>query len=127
MDEPRRKRILVVEDEPLVAMLLEDMLIELGFEVVGPALRLDAATELAGREPLDGAILDVNLGEARSDAVAAALAERGIPFAFATGYAAPGGAWGERVPVLRKPFRQDAVGAVVETLLAAASASGTKC
>jgi DNA-binding response OmpR family regulator len=104
MPEDRRKRILVVEDEALVAMLLEDMLIDLGFEVVGPALTLEHALELVLAEPVDAAILDVNLGSCRSYPVAEEVAAKGIPFIFASGYDSPGADWNEDATVLRKPF-----------------------
>ncbi|KQT53667.1 hypothetical protein ASG43_17670 [Aureimonas sp. Leaf454] len=83
---PTRKRVLVVEDEMMVAMMIEDMLIDLGFDVVGPAMRLEAALLLADREAIDGAVLDVNLGSEKSFPVAEVLLARGIPFCFATGY-----------------------------------------
>lgn len=81
-----RRRVLVVEDEMLVAMLIEDMLTDLGFEVVGPAMRLEAAMPLATEAELDFAVLDVNLGDRKSFPVAEILRKRGVPFIFATGY-----------------------------------------
>ena len=79
--------MLVVEDEVLVAMLIEDMLTELGFEVLGPAMRLDAALKNGeGTIVFDLAVLDVNLANEQSFPVAHLLQERGIPFFFATGY-----------------------------------------
>ena len=100
-----RRRVLLVEDESVVAMLLEDMLAEFGYEVVGPVARLDKAMEMAQREALDLAILDVNLNGKEVYPAAAALAARGIPFVFVTGYGkssvrAP---YGDR-PTLQKPF-----------------------
>ncbi len=79
-------RLLVVEDEAMVAMLVEDMLAELGHSVVGPAMRLDQALPLAREAEFDFAILDVNLGGQLSFPVAEVLRARGIPFIFATGY-----------------------------------------
>ena len=76
------KRILVLEDEPLVAMLLEEMLIDLGCEVVGPASSLGEGERLAREAALDAAVLDVNLNGEMSDTVAAILRRRGIPFAL---------------------------------------------
>ena len=79
-------RVLIVEDESLLVMVLEDMLPELGYEVVASAYSVDSALRtLEAHEP-DLAILDVNLGGARSFPVADALAIRGIPFVFASGY-----------------------------------------
>jgi CheY-like chemotaxis protein len=117
VDESRRKRILVVEDEPLVAMLLEDMMSDLGFEVVGPALRFERAVELVESEALDAAILDVNLGDRRSYPVAEMLVARGVPFVFATGYGSAGTEWEPRVPILRKPFQAEVVSSVMFDLL----------
>ena len=83
-------RLLVVEDETLVAMLLEDMLSDLGCEIVGPVGTVTAALELAEREQLDGAILDVNLAGSPIYPVADVLRHRGVPFLFTTGYGAGG-------------------------------------
>jgi CheY-like chemotaxis protein len=102
----RRLRILIIEDEMLVAMNIEDMLLDLGHEVAGLAGRLDAALSLAREAEFDLAMLDVNLAGETSFPVAAVLAERSIPFLFATGYGAKGIAEEYRDrPVLQKPFR----------------------
>jgi CheY-like chemotaxis protein len=109
-----RLRVLLVEDEILVAMLLEDMLAELGHTIIGPVARLDKAVEMARSEALDLAILDVNLNGKEAYPVAEALDARGIPLVFATGY----GTGGLRVlyrnrPTLSKPFlRRDLVQAL---------------
>ena len=80
-------RIFVVEDEALVAFEMEDVLQEMGFSVVGPSLRLEDAKELARREEIDAAFLDVNLGRGdTSQPVVEILRERGIPYAFVTAY-----------------------------------------
>jgi CheY-like chemotaxis protein len=94
------RRFLIVEDEPVVAMALEDMLLDLGCVIVGPALRLRTAMEFATVETFDGAILDINLGCDRSFPVAEILRARGIPFIFATGYGKQG---------LEAPFEDDTV------------------
>lgn len=101
-------RILLVEDEMLVAMLLEDMLTESGHTVIGPVAKLDQAVEAARNESIDLAILDVNLQGHEVFPVAEALAARQIPFVFSTGYGAGGlpEAWRQR-PTLQKPFRRD--------------------
>jgi DNA-binding response OmpR family regulator len=117
MHDGARKRILIVEDEPLVAMLLEDMLTDLGFDVAGPALRLERGLELASSDELDAAILDVNLGGSRSYEVAEALRERGVPFAFATGYDELDSDDQEQVPIVRKPYRQDQIKEVLRQLI----------
>ena len=90
-----------------IAMLLEDMLQDLGYEVVGPAGRLAAAIALAEGEALDGAILDVNLAGEPIYPVVEALVRRNVPFVFSTGYGSAGvePAFRDR-PVLQKPFAQ---------------------
>lgn len=115
----RRLRILVVEDEMLVAMNIEDMLLELGHEVAGLASRLGPAVALAQEAAIDAAMLDVNLAGESSFAVADVLAERGIPFLFATGYGRQG--IDERYrdrPLLQKPFRAQDLAAQFEALFA---------
>ena len=112
------KRILVVEDEPIVAIALQDMLADLGYEVVGPALRLAGALALARTEAIDAAILDVNMGDGDSYGVAAELRARGIPYLFATGYGRDGLAAGhEATAVLQKPYRESQVDAALRRLL----------
>lgn len=81
------RRILLVEDEFLVALLVEEALRDLGCEVVGPIDDVDGALAVARDERLDGALLDVNLNGRLVYPVAEVLQERGIPFAFTTGYA----------------------------------------
>lgn len=80
------KRVLVVDDEFLVAMGLEDNLRSLGYVVVGPVGTLDGAMTAAAHEQVDAAILDVNLAGEAVYPAAAILAERGIPFIFCSGY-----------------------------------------
>jgi CheY-like chemotaxis protein len=100
-------RILLVEDEALIAALAADMLQDLGVQVIGPAPSLAQALALARTEPLDAAVLDINLREERVDAVAALLRERGIPFVFATGYGRDGMAPDGQPPVVEKPYTQE--------------------
>ena len=109
-------RILIVEDEALVAMLLEDMVADAGHEAVLAAASVgEALGHVRERaEAFDFAILDVNLAGEASYPIAEALAAAGKPFAFSTGYG-PGSlpaAWRDR-PVLAKPFS----GADLERLL----------
>lgn len=78
-------RILVVEDEPLISMLLADWLVELGHEVLGPAETVGEALRLIDETNPTAAILDVNLHDQRCDDIAEKLAARSIPMAFATG------------------------------------------
>jgi DNA-binding response OmpR family regulator len=98
-------RILVVEDTLLVAEMIEDALHDFGCDVIGPAPRLQRGLALAGEARLDGALLDVNLAGERCFPIADALAARGIPFAFLTGYGDAGiPAEYRGVPRLAKPF-----------------------
>jgi CheY-like chemotaxis protein len=100
-------RVLVVEDEMMVSMLIEDMLSDLGCVVTGPASRLDEAIELVQTAEIDCAVLDVNLGGQPIFPLADLLRERGAPFAFATGYGDAGlRAVDQGTPVLQKPFRE---------------------
>jgi len=101
------KRILVVEDEALIAVMVEDMLIEMGSEVVGPAATIEQALALARAEQLDGAVLDVNVRGERIDPVADALAARGVPMLFATGYGEVKLGSGAAATVIDKPYTQD--------------------
>lgn len=80
------KRVLVVEDELLVAMLVEDMLADAGCVVVGPFARVAEAVIAAQTETVDGALLDVNVAGEKVFPVAYALAKRGVPFLLVTGY-----------------------------------------
>jgi len=79
-------RVLVVEDELLVAMMLEEFLRGQGCVIVGPVPRVEPALKAAREEPIDAALLDVNLAGERVYPVAKALAERNVPFVFMTGY-----------------------------------------
>jgi CheY-like chemotaxis protein len=118
-DNGSAARVLIVEDETLVAMLLEDMLTDEGYEIAGTASSVPQALKLAsGEEPFDLAILDVNVAGQPVFAVADVLAERGKPFAFATGYGEGGlpDAWRGR-PTLQKPFSQADVARVLKSAM----------
>lgn len=105
-------KLLIVEDETLVAMLLEDIVAEAGGTVVGTASRVMHAIEMVNDKTLriDLAILDVNVGGEEVFPVAEALALRNVPFAFATGYenASLPEKWRVR-PMLQKPFSEEQV------------------
>lgn len=102
------KQVLIVEDDVLLAMHLEDLLTALGHEVAGQATRIDMAMELARESDIDFAVLDINLAGTKSFPVADILRQRGIPFAFATGYGAEGLMDGYRdCLALRKPYSQE--------------------
>lgn len=113
-------RVLVVEDEMMVSMLIEDMLTDLGCTVVGPASRLEEAINLARTSDIDCAVLDVNLGGQSIFPLADLLREKGVPFAFATGYGDAGLRDVDRgTPVLQKPFREGDLARVLGELRAA--------
>jgi CheY-like chemotaxis protein len=104
------RRVLLVEDEVLVAMLIEDILTDFGCAVVGTAARLEDALKSAREEAMDIALLDVNLGGQRSFPVADILAERGVPFLFVSGYGEQGlEAPHQNRPVLQKPFSPELI------------------
>ena len=111
-------RVLIVDDEPLIAMLVQDWLADMQCETVGPAGSAPAALALIAGAALDGAILDVSLDGHDSFAVADALRARGVPFAFATGHGRDRiDARFRDAPTLSKPYDFDSVRKVVETLL----------
>jgi CheY-like chemotaxis protein len=98
--------VLLIEDEVVVAMLLEDMLSDLGHHVIAAASRLDEAMKCAAELTFDLAIVDLNLNGERSDQLAKLLSSRGIPFVLATGYgeAELEEHW-KGMPALQKPFQ----------------------
>ncbi len=103
----RKRRILVVEDEAMISMLLEDMVLDCGAEIVGPVAKFDDALELAHRAEFEVAVLDLNLNGTLSNPIAEVIRERGIPVIFATGYGADGLLDRFRdCPTLQKPFSQ---------------------
>ncbi|MEN3146269.1 response regulator [Neorhizobium sp. IRAMC:178] len=98
-------RVLIIEDEALVSMMLEEFLEQIGCKMVGTASRLDDAIIKARSLPVDMALLDVNLAGEASFPVAEILTARDIPFIFVTGYGALGlPAEMRHIPVLPKPF-----------------------
>jgi CheY-like chemotaxis protein len=112
------KRVLIVEDEMLVALMIEDLLQELGCNTVGPCGNVRTALEIARTEPLDLAVLDVNLDGEKVYPVAMLLTERNIPFLFVSGYG------DEAIPhdhsawkVCTKPFRGDDLAAMLSEAL----------
>ena len=112
-----KRRILVVEDEMLIGMLLEDMLTDLGHEVAAVVPRLKDALAAVERETYDMAVLDVHLHGESAFPVAEALIAKGVPFVFATGYGERGLPENYRGrPVLQKPFAKDDLERVLQTL-----------
>lgn len=115
---PGRRRALVVEDEALIAMDIEAQLTTAGYEVVGPAGTIEEAIRLIGTTAVDVALVDANVRGRQVGEVAEALAGKGIPFAFATGYgrsALPAAFQTQRI--LAKPFSHEELVATVAALL----------
>jgi two-component sensor histidine kinase/DNA-binding response OmpR family regulator len=108
LESDRKPRVLLVEDEALVAMLIQDSLSEFGFQVIGPVSTASDALEAANDGHFDAAVLDINLGDDTVYNVAERLAKRGIPFVFVTGYDADSvdSRFGD-VPILQKPIERE--------------------
>jgi CheY-like chemotaxis protein len=106
-DATSNLKVMIIEDEGIVAMLLEDMLNSLGHEVVASASNIEGATKLVADAQIDLAILDVNLNGHHTYSIAETLTSRGIPFIFATGYGNAGlkSEW-RAAKVLQKPFTE---------------------
>ena len=85
-EQTRAMRILIVEDEPLIAFEVEQTLTEAGFAVVGVALRLEEALAMVEGGALDAAVVDANLNRVSAAPIAIALTARGLPFVITTGY-----------------------------------------
>lgn len=101
------KRVLVVEDEALIAAMVEDMLLDLGMTVIGPAGSVKQAMGLAKDGGFDVAMLDVNVRGERIDPVAEMINEQGVPILFATGYGEVPLAGQIEACVIDKPYTQD--------------------
>ena len=116
--DPNDKRVLLVEDEPLVSMMLADMLAAFGHKVDGPYNRFSDAMLAAKSNNLQAGILDVNLGGEKTYAVADILANRKIPFAFVTGYG-PDTIVSEfsHAPVLQKPIEAAKLHALLQQIV----------
>jgi CheY-like chemotaxis protein len=111
------KRILLVEDEFIIAAMAEDMLTRLGATVIGPASTIATALRLAESDRIDAAVLDVNMDGDRIDPVAEALGARSIPVIFATGYGARALGRPQDALVLDKPYTQEKLAAALAQAL----------
>lgn len=113
----RPLRILVVEDEMLIALDIEDCLVALGHQVIGPVSRVANAMRLVETETVDLALLDINVAGEEIYPVAQELKARGIPFVFLSGYGLRGlrEDWAGS-PMLAKPFAPEGLRATVTTL-----------
>jgi len=102
----------------LVAWLLEDMLADLGYAIVGPASSVNQALAMIDAEAIDAAVLDVNLNGQMSYPIADVLAARSVPFVFSTGYDKDTLLDGYRIfPVLQKPFHRSQLSVVLAKML----------
>ena len=118
MNDGQKRRVLVIEDEALVAMLIEDMICDSGGEVIGSASKLEDALVLAHETQADVALLDINLGGALAYPVAEVLRQRGVPIVFATGYGSAGVIERfEDCPILDKPFDQRSLEQAIHAIL----------
>lgn len=112
------RRVLVVEDEMLVAWLLEDMLVDFGCTVIGPAASVNQALAMIEANAIDVAVLDVNLNGEMSYPIADALATCSVPFVFVTGYDKDRMLNGyQAFPMLQKPFHRAELSAILARLL----------
>ena len=115
------RSILIVEDEPLIAMMLEDFILSLGHDVRGPCESVSEAMRALDGDPFDLAILDVNLKGESVWPVASALRGRGIPFVLASGgHVEPPPGEFANVPMIEKPYTIDRVTPIIDAVLAGA-------
>lgn len=116
-------RILIAEDEAIIAQSLAMMLEEMGYRVAGPVATVAEALRLTAERAMDMALLDYRLRDGTTDAVAAALKQAGIPFLLMSGF--------DRItlgrlgaPVLQKPFRQEQLATALSALRAQVGGTG---
>lgn len=114
------RRVLVVEDEMLILLMIEDILADFGCEAVSAASSVPKAMELIEGQTFDLALLDMNLDGVETYVLADALAAKAVPFAFATGYSNRDKRAGyEDRPMLKKPFNIEEMAKVLADLLEA--------
>ncbi len=117
-------RVLVVEDEALIAAMIVEWLGEMGCEAVGPAARISEGLAIAEAEPLDAAVLDVNVNAERIFPLADRLRGRGVALVFATGYGECVAEAASNAPVLEKPFTFDQLSRALTAALGTGHRSG---
>jgi CheY-like chemotaxis protein len=110
------RSVLIIEDEFLIAVLIDDMVREFGYAVSGMATTIAAARQELAKHNFDIVLLDMGIDGPRSPEIADILLETGIPFAFVTGYDDPSEAGHADIPLLRKPFTADQLRALLQKL-----------
>ena len=111
------KRILVVEDEAIIAAMIEDMLTELGATVIGPAATVATGRALAKAGGIDAAVLDVNVGGERIDSLVGELQACAVPVVLATGYGQGAAGIAQGAPILDKPYTSEKLVAALRLVL----------
>jgi DNA-binding response OmpR family regulator len=125
LDRDHRARILIIEDEPVLATTVMDLLVEAGFEIAGVVGRLAAALKVIESGACDAAIVDANLAGVSASPAASALAARGLPFVVLSGYL-PGQQQGDffGATFIQKPCRADQLIRILRSILPVATATG---
>jgi CheY-like chemotaxis protein len=118
-------RILIIEDEPFVAAMIEEMIRQLGYRVSGTAHSIATVNEEFAKRSYDAVLLDINIGGRFHAELADRLMAQGIPFAFVTGYDYLVDPRHENAPVLQKPFLSDDLRISLEELVGPATSSMT--
>jgi CheY-like chemotaxis protein len=113
----RPKRLLIIEDESLVALVMADQVAELGYIAVGPACTMREARHLASSSMIDGALVDLNLHGVLSHEIADIQSRRQIPFVFITGCNELPDGLDKSIGVLQKPFQLSDLGRAIEGVL----------
>lgn len=111
------KRVFVVEDEALLALMITDMLADAGAVVVGPATTIEQGLAIASSAAIDLAMLDVNVRGSRIDPVVDVLDRRGIPYILATGYSDRPPQLRSTTKIVRKPYVEDLLISSLSSLL----------
>jgi DNA-binding response OmpR family regulator len=121
---PDPPRILVIEDEPLIALMIEEMLQEAGYRVSGVAHTMAMARQEFAKRSFDAVLFDLQIGGRYHPETADFLLDRGVPFAFVTGYDYLVEPRHQTVPVLEKPFTPEQLRAIVENLVGSGTPTG---
>jgi DNA-binding NtrC family response regulator len=119
----RVPRILIVEDEVFIALMIEEMVREIGYEVSGTVHNIAMARQEFAKKNFDAVLLDISVGGRRDPETADFLLKAGVPFAFVTGYDYLVEPRHEKIPVLQKPFVPAQILSLLEKLVGPASSS----